>query len=111
MPLTNDNDDTFPMGLEIDFSSIKQITKGEAKLPPAPILMILSTDGVLCPFYILNQTPNANHSIVHAPEGMPPGGKRKSVVSKMSDMSQETVGMVMNFWIPNDLFILEFIIL
>lgn len=97
MPLTNDNDDTFPMALEIDFSSIKQITKGEAKLPPAPILMILSTDGVLCPFYILNQTPNANHSIVHAPERMVPGGKRKSVVSKMSDMSQETVGKRMNF--------------
>ena len=101
MPLTNDNDDTFPMGLEIDFSSRRQITKGEEKLPPAPILMILSTDGVLCPFYMLNQTPNANRSIVNAPEAMALGGKRKSVVSKTSDMSH--VGKLMNFFIPKDL--------
>ena len=35
MPLTNDNDDTFPMGLEIDFSSIKQIKNGETETKKA----------------------------------------------------------------------------
>ena len=100
MPLTNDNDDTFPLGLEIDFSSTRQISKGEDRLPPAPIMMILSTDGVLCPFYMLNQTPNANHTIVKQPEPLPLGEQRtEPVVSRMDDVSEATGGKLTEVYI------------
>lgn len=79
MPLTSNNDESYPMGLAINFNSTRPYVKGEQKLPPAPILMILSTDGVLVPFYVLNQTPNANHNIVKALEPLPLGGQRKPV--------------------------------
>lgn len=93
MPLTNDNDETFPMGLAIDFSSTRPFVKGEQRLPPAPIIMILSTDGVLCPFHVINEIPNTNYGIVKPPEPLPLGGQRKTVVSKMDDrVSQATTG-------------------
>lgn len=79
MPLTSNNDESYPMGLAINFNSTRPYVKGEQKLPPAPILMILSTDGVLVPFYVLNQTPNANHNIVKPLEPLPLGGQRKPV--------------------------------
>lgn len=65
------------MGLAINFNSTRPFVKGEQKLPPAPILMILSTDGVLVPFYVLNQTPSTKHDIVKPPEPLPLGGQRK----------------------------------
>lgn len=77
MPLTSNNDESFPMGLAINFNSTRPFVKGEQKLPPAPILMILSTDGVLVPFYVLNQTPSTKHDIVKPPEPLPLGGQRK----------------------------------
>ncbi|XP_067016823.1 nuclear pore complex protein Nup214-like isoform X3 [Acropora muricata] len=79
MPLTSNNDESFPMGLAINFNSTRPFVKGEQKLSPAPILMILSTDGVLVPFYVLNQTPNTKHDIVKPPEPLPLGGQRKSL--------------------------------
>ena len=83
MPLTSNNDESFPMGLAIDFSSTREFVKGEERLPPAPIMLILSTDGVLCPFHMVNQTPNTNHYIVKCHEPLPPAGQRKTILSKM----------------------------
>lgn len=80
MPLTNNNDETFPMGLAVDFSSTRKVLEGEKQLPPAPIMMLLSTDGVLCPFYMVNQTANADHSIMKAVEPLPLGGQRKAII-------------------------------
>ena len=81
MPLTNDNDETFPMGLAFDFSSTRPVIEGEKRLSPAPIMMLLSTDGVLCPFYMVNQTPNSDHSIIKPVERLPLGGQRKAIAS------------------------------
>ena len=82
------------MGLAIDFSSTRPFVKGEERLPPAPIMMILSTDGVLCPFYLVNQTPNTTRDIVKPPEPLPPAGQRKTIVLRMegSGVSQGTGG-------------------
>lgn len=81
MPLTNDNDETFPMGLAFDLSSTRPVIEGEKRLPPAPIMMLLSTDGVLCPFYMVNQTPNSDHSIIKPVEPLPLGGQRKAIIA------------------------------
>ena len=48
MPLTNNNDETFPMGLAFDLSYTRWHSFH-------PIMMLLSTDGVLCPFYMVKQ--------------------------------------------------------
>ena len=81
MPLTNDNDETFPMGLAFDLSSTRPVIEGEKRLPPAPIMMLLSTDGVLCPFYMVNQTPNSDHSIIKPVESLPLGRQRKAIIA------------------------------
>ncbi|KAK3087296.1 hypothetical protein FSP39_004343 [Pinctada imbricata] len=54
LPLTESYVDTFPMGAAIDFSSQYAIPTGETTThPPSPILLLLSTDGVLVPYYMM----------------------------------------------------------
>ncbi|CAI9623762.1 unnamed protein product, partial [Staurois parvus] len=60
LPLSDSNDDTLPMGVVLDYTSQLEIAINEEKvLPPSPILIIISTDGVLCPFHVINLIPNA----------------------------------------------------
>ncbi|XP_013420263.1 nuclear pore complex protein Nup214 isoform X2 [Lingula anatina] len=60
LPTTEDYDDTYPVGVAIDYTSQRQIPLGEDKFhPPAPVYMLLNTDGQLLLFYMMNYFPGA----------------------------------------------------
>uniref|UniRef100_A0A1A7XAG7 Nuclear pore complex protein Nup214 n=1 Tax=Iconisemion striatum TaxID=60296 RepID=A0A1A7XAG7_9TELE len=58
LPVTETNEDTLPLGLAMDFTSQQEIQITDEKtLPPAPTMLMLSTEGLLCPFSLLNENP------------------------------------------------------
>ena len=62
MPMTSDYNETFPVGVGVDLTSQAPIPIGDNQTHPAsPILLLLSSDGVVSAFhmiYMRNDAPN-----------------------------------------------------
>ncbi|XP_077070020.1 nuclear pore complex protein Nup214 isoform X2 [Siphateles boraxobius] len=76
LPVNENSEDTLPVGVAIDYTNQEDIQlSDEKRLPPAPTLMLLSTDGVLCPFSLLNLNARAKQLSVPAMP-LPEDGER-----------------------------------
>ncbi|KAJ8039135.1 hypothetical protein HOLleu_16758 [Holothuria leucospilota] len=84
LPLHESGDDTFPMGLGIDFSSERPFTaKNKEKRPAVPIVMVLSSEGLLCPFHIVNT--EAKESLQQKIEPLPAEAVHKGTGQSSTD--------------------------
>ncbi|XP_019131826.2 nuclear pore complex protein Nup214 isoform X4 [Larimichthys crocea] len=76
LPVTETNEDTLPLGLAIDYTSQQEIhITDEKTLPPVPTMLMLSTEGLLCPFSLLNLNPEVKQ-LVSAPITLALEGER-----------------------------------
>ncbi|XP_070844323.1 nuclear pore complex protein Nup214 isoform X1 [Chaetodon trifascialis] len=76
LPVTETSEDTLPLGLAIDYTSQQEIhITDEKTLPPAPTMLMLSTEGLLCPFALLNLNPGVKQ-LVTPPGTLPLEGER-----------------------------------
>ncbi|XP_041368937.1 nuclear pore complex protein Nup214-like isoform X2 [Gigantopelta aegis] len=76
LPLADSDCDSFPVAMAIDFSSQMQISLGDNKThPPCPIVLLLSTDGLLVPFHMMYMRPDIAN-LTQPPEPLPSSGDR-----------------------------------
>ncbi|XP_050715058.1 nuclear pore complex protein Nup214-like isoform X2 [Eriocheir sinensis] len=69
-------EETFPLGLAVDFTSQKTFTAKDNKVSgPCPVLYTLSTGGELNLFHIVNERPGAE-ALTKLPESLPATGLR-----------------------------------
>lgn len=61
--------------LTVYFPSFHPLKADEKTLPPAPTMLMLSTEGLLCPFALLNFNPGVKQ-LVSPPSALPLEGER-----------------------------------
>ncbi|XP_033114890.1 nuclear pore complex protein Nup214-like isoform X1 [Anneissia japonica] len=76
LPLNADSDDTFPLGMALDTTS--ELAGGK----PTPIVIVLSTEGKLCPFYMIYE---AECQVITSPPEALPAGERQPIDSGGGD--------------------------
>ncbi|XP_033646601.1 nuclear pore complex protein Nup214-like isoform X2 [Asterias rubens] len=74
LPLTGDDKETYPMGIALDLSLAAPFELNNKKYHPPPMLMVLSTEGVLCPYYVLNA--DASEAITARAQPLPVEGEK-----------------------------------
>ncbi|XP_071820587.1 uncharacterized protein [Apostichopus japonicus] len=87
-----DSDDTFPMGFAVDFSSqLPFLAVNKQKLDPVPILLLLSSEGLLCPFHIINK--ESKESLQYRTEPLPTVGVSKGIAVRQTAMDGQPAGI------------------
>ena len=78
LPLSADNDETRPIGIAVDTTSQTPIPWGDNNqtIPPMPVLFVLSSNGLLCPFHVINLLKGAN-SFNQVPQALNTANERK----------------------------------
>merc|ERR1719391_1591610 len=78
LPLVG-GEEFYPRGLAIATTATRLTEIGEGQGPPSPILLMLSSDGLLCPFSVVNMRPSALALCAGAQELSSEGRKPGSV--------------------------------
>ncbi|KAL8621110.1 hypothetical protein ACOMHN_048152 [Nucella lapillus] len=86
LPVTDNQTDSYPVGMGVIFSSQQLLQLGDSKThPPCPILLLLSTDGVLVPFHVAYFHPQAP-ILTTPPQPLPPPSARSSLSASVPGM-------------------------
>ena len=79
LPLVG-GEEFYPRGLAIATTAIRPSEIGEGHGPPSPMLLMLSSDGLLCPFSVVNMRSNAP-GLCAAAQELPSEGRRPDSVT------------------------------
>merc|ERR1719483_1519235 len=79
IPLDSGKEECYPAGLAVDYTCMVGTPVGETTGPPSPLLYLLSTDGLLCPFYCVN-TKHGVSPLCSPPVPLPAASKRAGTV-------------------------------
>ncbi|XP_065647139.1 nuclear pore complex protein Nup214 isoform X2 [Hydra vulgaris] len=93
VPLSDKNEDAFAVGVGISLNSKLTIQQDDKEIPASPVFFMLSTDGVLCAYQMVNQFSGTNYQIVNPPKFVPQGAAKQGNISKISSKSPH-----INFW-------------
>ncbi|VDI49529.1 nuclear pore complex protein Nup214 [Mytilus galloprovincialis] len=93
IPMTADHCEAYTMGVAIDFSSQMPLPlTEETMLPPCPIFLVLSSEGILIPFYMVYTHPETP-VLTSSPAVLSVDGGRQSKASPVVTGTQSSAGI------------------
>ncbi|CAG0917645.1 unnamed protein product [Notodromas monacha] len=78
VPLGPNDEEHASLGLTLDFSSSRQIIIGENAFPPAPLLLLYTTSGLLCPYHVMYNKPDLPNVMIPREDLKATGNARPS---------------------------------